>query len=209
MWTKSVEGRNIYFIELGGNKSTTIIFAVVHGNESLSGELALQLAEYLHDDYQEPLESKVIIVPVVNPDGLIRGQRTNANRVDIDRNFPTKTWTENFESEDQFPGKYPASEPETQAVIEMIIKYKPDRIISIHTPLKMINYDGPAKELADRMSQLNGYPVKQNIGNTSPGSLGTYTGIERAIPTIRLDLPNGSLQNIWEQNREALLAVIR
>ncbi len=203
-----MEKRNIRFIEIGNGKHTTLIFGAFHGSEPLSAELAIRFAEYLFDEYKNELNSRVIIVPIVNPDGLTQGVRTNANGVDINRNFPTKNWKRKMKFRKHLPGKYPASEPETKAVIKLIKKFKPDRIVSIHTPLRLINYDGPARELAIRMAMLNGYPVGKDIGYPTPGSLGNYTGTEKNIPTITLELPRKSFQKIWDENREALLMSI-
>jgi len=209
VWAKSVEGKNIYLYEIGEGKPVTVIFGGFHGSEPLSSELAFQFAEYLYNEFHNKINSKVVIVPAVNPDGLVRSQWTNANGVDLNRNFPTQNWTSEFEKENQNPGEYPASEPETRAIIELIEKYQPDRIISIHTPLRKVNYDGPAKDLALLMSKFNHYPISADIGYPTPGSFGTYTGDEGNIPTVTLELPKVSFQKIWDQNLEALLAVIQ
>ena len=51
-----------------------------------------------------------------------------------------------------------------------------------------MNYDGPAKEIAERISEIIGYPAEGSIGYPTPGSFGTYCGVERNIPTITLEL---------------------
>ncbi|MEO8168307.1 MAG: M14 family zinc carboxypeptidase, partial [bacterium] len=122
-----------------------------------------------------------------------KGKRTNARGVDINRNFPTKNWSPVAANNRYSPGPSPSSEPETRLVMDLIAQYEPRLIISIHGDLHMINYDGPAKEIAERMT---------------PGSLGTYAGVERNIPIITLELPPVGIDEAWEQNREALLDVI-
>ena len=208
VWAKSVEGRNIYLLDLGEGEKITLIFGAFHGNELLSGELVYRFSEYLHDEMRQKLDCKVILVPIVNPDGLIRGKRTNANDVDINRNFPTENWSQTFRSKSHFPGSNPGSEPETRAVIQLLKSYPPDRIISIHTPLTMVNFDGPAHDLANRMSKWNGYPVQGDIGYPTPGSFGTYAGIEKNIPTITLELGVESFKKVWQKNRNALLEAL-
>jgi len=205
LWAKSVQKRNIRYLEIGSGKHTTLIFGAFHGSEPLSAQLVIRFAEYLLNDYETELECKVVFVPIVNPDGLSRGVRTNANGVDINRNFPTKNWKKTVDWRKHLPGKHPGSEPETKAVIALIKKFKPDRIISIHTPLRMVNYDGPARDLAIKMSMLTGYPARDDIGYPTPGSLGNFAGSERNIPTITLELPRKPFQKIWVENREALL----
>lgn len=206
---KSVEGREIYLLELGKGDSTTIIFGGFHGNEIMGVKLVFRFAEYLYQEQQASLTSRVIIVPALNPDGLVKAERQNANKVDINRNFPTKNWSKEYKSRKNFPGLSPASEPETQAIIELLEKYTPQRIISVHTPLAMVNYDGPALEIANEMAKFNKYPVEADIGYFTPGSFGTYAGKERNIPTITLELPKSSFEEIWKENKESLWTTLR
>ena len=208
IFATSVDGRNIRVLELGTGKRTTLIMGGFHGSEPLSTRLTIRFAEYLYFEYSENLDCKVVIVPCVNPDGLVHGFRSNSHGVDLNRNFPTKNWTTYYDKRSHYPGERPASEPETKAVMALIEKYQPDRIVSIHTPLRMVNYDGPARELAIEMALLSGYPASDDVGYPTPGSLGSYAGIERNIPTITLELPRESFQKIWKENREALLMTL-
>lgn len=209
VWDKSVEDRNIHLLELGQGENVVVIFGAFHGDEPLGSLLVLKFAEYLFRQFDGEMKSKVIIVPVVNPDGLFQGTRTNHNGVDINRNFPTKNWSEDSKSKRYFPGKEPGSEPETRAVIRLLEEFHPDRIVSVHTPLKMVNYDGPGLELARKMAGFNKYPVQDDVGYETPGSFGNYAGVERNISVITLELPQIPLEEVWEQNRDALLAAIR
>ena len=71
------------------------------------------------------------------------------------------------------------------------------------------NYDGPAQPIAQLMSRYNGYPVTATIGYPTPGSLGSYAGIDRHIPMITLELPRSlPADKVWSNNREAVLAAI-
>lgn len=58
----------------------------------------------------------------------------------------------------------------------------------MHAPYKVVNYDGPAEKFAKSISKIIGYPVEASIGYPTPGSFGTYCGVERNIPTITLEL---------------------
>ena len=135
----------------------------------------------------------VLFIPCLNPDGMQLGTRTNANGVDLNRNFPTKNWGEDTSAagdnpSDYYSGKSAGSEIETQFVMEIIEEYKPEKILTLHAPYKVVNYDGPAKEWAEDVSKIIGYPIEESIGYPTPGSFGTYCGIERNIPTITLEL---------------------
>ena len=166
---------------------STLIIGVFHGDEP-QGKFLIE--EYLNN-YQSSKSkipiNKLIFIPCLNPDGLQLGQRTNANGVDLNRNFPTKNW-ELTEKNQFFGGEKPASEIETQFVIEVIEEYKPELILTLHAPYKVVNYDGPARNIAEKISAIIKYPVESSIGYPTPGSFGTYAGIERQIPTITLEL---------------------
>ena len=118
---------------------------------------------------------------------MAENKRTNSNGVDLNRNYPTKNW-ELTEKDQYFGGEKPASEIETQFMVEVIEKYKPKAIVALHSPYKIVNYDGPAQNLAQKISEIIKYPVEESIGYPTPGSFGTYCGVERNIPTITLEL---------------------
>lgn len=207
VYNKTEQDRDIYFIEIGKGGNTTIILGALHGDEQAGFHLITQLADSLYR-HPELINGKVVLAPVVNPDGLFSRSRTNSNGVDINRNFPTDNWTPVYEKKKNFPGREPASEIETQAVIGLINQYKPEKIISVHDDLYMVNYDGPAEDLANEIAKYNGYPVNQNIVYDTPGSLGTYTGRELKIAVITLELPDIGPKEAWDQNSKALIRAI-
>lgn len=134
-----------------------------------------------------------MFIPCLNPDGMAKNKRVNANGVDLNRNFPTKNWGQDTSlagdnPSDYYGGVSPASEIETQFVINIIEKYSPKIILTFHAPYKVVNYDGPAEVIAQKISDIIKYPVEPSIGYPTPGSFGTYCGIERNIPTITLEL---------------------
>lgn len=137
-----------------------------------------------------------LFIPCLNPDGLQLNRRTNANNVDINRNFPTKNWGNNEgdnatcddETTNYFGGKSAGGEIETKFLIDTINKYTPSLVMTIHAPYKVVNYDGPAKGIAEKISDIIKYPVEASIGYPTPGSFGTWAGVERNIPTITLEV---------------------
>jgi protein MpaA len=71
------------------------------------------------------------------------------------------------------------------------------------------NYDGPAQHIAELMSRYNSYPATPTIGYPTPGSLGSWAGIDRQIPMITLELPRKLPgDQAWPNNRQAILAAI-
>jgi protein MpaA len=130
----------------------------------------------------------------------------NAHRVDINRNFKTKdweaeahkAWKNKYRSDPRrFPGDTPGSEPETEFQAELIRKYQPKKILSIHAPLNFLDYDGPTtmtlvrfpKEYVQECLTLRGR-LKAISSGFFPGSLGNYAGQELGIPTLTLELPS-------------------
>jgi protein MpaA len=207
VFAKSEQDRDIYLFEQGEGEPTTLILAAMHGDEQNTFHLAVKLADTIYSK-PELIDNKVVIVPVVNPDGLLRNERINANDVDINRNFPTENWRPIYKKYKYNPGYEAGSEKETQAVMELINLYQPDKLIVIHADLHVLNYDGPAKDLVLRMAEYNGYRVESNIGYPTPGSLGTYAGVEGRIPTVTLELPDNSPEKAWKQNFKALIQAI-
>lgn len=167
---------------------SSLIIGVFHGDEPQGKYLIEEyLNKYSLNAGEAISRSGTLFIPCLNPDGLQLGQRTNANGVDLNRNFPAKNW-KLTEKNEFFGGESPASEIETQFLVDIIEEYEPELILTLHAPFKVVNYDGPAKEISEKISEIIHYPVEGNIGYPTPGSFGTYAGIERQIPTITLEL---------------------
>ena len=182
----------------------SLIIGVFHGDEP-QGKFLIE--EYLKTAPSLELKTPrrgLLFIPCLNPDGLQLRTRTNANGVDLNRNFPTKNWGEDTSKagnnpSDYFGGEHAGSEIETQFVIDVIEKYKPELIITLHAPYKVVNYDGPAREIAEKISKIIKYPVEESIGYPTPGSFGTYAGIEKRVPTITLELDDTCpIENLTE-----------
>jgi hypothetical protein len=76
---------------------------------------------------------------------------------------------------------------------------------------QFINFDGPAKELAQRFSAMSGLPVEaSNTFVPTPGSLGSYVGRDRGTPILTIEVLKGTNPtDVWDRLREALLQAIR
>lgn len=209
---KSVLGLPIVGHYFGMSGPKTLIFAAIHGDEPNSAFIANQLVEHLTKNPEAYYARRVAIVPVANPDGLARGTRKNAREIDLNRNFPAKNFAVG-KKDRYFGGEQPASEPETQLLIELIDDWQPNRIITLHAITRGKhgnNFDGPAESLAKTMSRHNEYSVLKSIGYPTPGSFGSWAGIDRQIPAITLELPSDAPGPVaWRENREALLSVIQ
>ena len=180
---------------------TILIIGVFHGEER-QGEYII--SRYLNEHEFSALKNHLVFIPCLNPWGKERGIRVNQNGVDLNRNYPTRNWIKT-EKNENYSGDNPASEETTKQMIELLEEMKPDIILTLHAPLKCVNYDGPAKEQAEKISKICGLPVIANLGYPTPGSFGTYCGVERHIPTITLELDDEeSNEKCYERTRPVI-----
>ncbi len=242
----SVKGDPLMWVAYGNeaehkkeHKDTTVIFCGVHGDEITPIKFCFDILFHMeqvkagliegHDDLKNKM---VIISPITNPDSFFkrRATRTNARGIDINRNFPTKDWykdavrlwkTRYRRSKRRYPGKAPMTEPEVVYQVNLIRRYKANKIISVHAPLTLLDYDGPehshehgigprANQLLVQMSQkASGYKIKNYP--FFPGSLGNWAGNERGIPTYTLELPtadNRKHKKYWALFKDAIHSAI-
>ncbi len=207
----SVERRPICVYLLPSNaRRCTLIIGGFHGDEPKSVFVARRLVEFLENHPEARRGAKWIVVPLLNPDGYAHRKRRNARGVDLNRSFPTNNWRLGSPRSRMYGGPAPASEPETRLLMKLIARLLPSRIVTLHSiGLNRFcnNYDGPGRPLAEAMARCNRYPVTHTIGYPTPGSFGTWAGIERGIPVVTLELPSHhSPQRCWADNLEALLA---
>ena len=201
----SVQGRPLECLELGRGSDVVLILAAIHGSESAGTPLVQRLAEELRARPALLKGRRVVLMPLANPDGFAAHTRQNANGVDLNRNYPAS----NFRKKNTH-GDEPLSEPESRALVAVLDRYQPHRIVSIHQPLACIDYDGPAEELARAMSACTDLPLKK-LGSR-PGSLGSYAGVTLGIPIVTLELPASArdwdAEAQWSAYGRALLAAV-
>src|SRR5256885_6592592 len=84
----SLEGipLTVYVPDIASTK--LVVLASIHGDEA---ETTIVVSEALRCIPQGELKAAVILCG--NPDGMLRGTRGNARGVDLNRNFPTSSWS--------------------------------------------------------------------------------------------------------------------
>jgi len=121
----SCQGRPIRAFEVRPEREPRrwlLLLGVVHGDEPQGRWL---LRDALDRWRNTPPGGSVglVAVPCLNPDGSAARTRVNARGVDLNRNLPTRDWKASFEQPCNNPGPYPASEPETRALLELLERY--------------------------------------------------------------------------------------
>jgi hypothetical protein len=216
---QSVEGSPILIKNFQNEKDESrhpriLLIGGIHGNEYASISTIFKWITLLNQSHTGSYDWRII--PLLNPDGLMQrpASRTNADGVDLDRNFPTNDgdhnamqyWEENTNrNPDYFPGKQALSEPESQWLVDEIEQYRPDAIITIHAPLSSLAYK------SSNIKQLKkGAQYQQSI-TTFPGSFNQYVGTEINIPILTVELPYSDIRStkteineIWESLLEWL-----
>ena len=176
-----------------------LIFAGIHGEEP---DTTVLLSRALRSMSQRSTSCAVILC--ANPDGLRHGTRGNSNGVDLNRNFPSSNWTVepvthkwNVDSDSRVllsPGETPCSEPEVGALIQVVRDLKPECVVSIHSPLGLID-DPECTDLGRLFSERSGMPRTVLPNEDTPGSFGSWAK-DIGVATITYELPNMTVWNM-------------
>lgn len=184
---QSLKKRPITAHVFGDGAKKVLMLGGIHGDETSAADLA-RLMTLSYKSKPAPETLTLMIIPEANPDGVAAKTRFNSRGVDINRNFPAKSWRPEYEQPRYYPGLKPASEPETLAMMNLIEDFRPHLIITFHAPLNCVNWDGPAERYATKLSELNHYPLCSSLGYETPGSLGQFAGKDRQIPVLTFEL---------------------
>jgi len=122
---KSVEGRSLWALRVTGKgkvKPAVFYHGAEHGGEQAGASVVAYMARHLLSSYKtDPNVTALVdhaewyLLPIMNPDGYVRGQRYNVHGVDLNRN-----WDGPGAGKDPRGGPYPFSEPETQVLRDFL-----------------------------------------------------------------------------------------
>jgi len=163
----SIQGRPLEAFRMGDPKGVTVaVIGVIHGNE----EAGLLITDELLK-MQIPKGINLWVIPSMNPDGTALDRRGNANRVDLNRNFPYGWARIGQPGYWQYAGPNRASEPETKALVKFFREIKPALGLWYHQDLNIISPGvGFEGTLRSRYGAITGLPIKRITG-------GRYTGV--------------------------------
>jgi len=217
---QSVRGRDILAIRIGHAPRRIGLVGVVHAGES-GAELMLPVFERLLRDDSALLDAvSIAAIPVVNPDErerLVAGVpwylRTNANGVDLNRNFPAAWETvergyglvSSEPGSATYRGPHPASEPETRAVMDFLREQAPEVVYSFHCLASVcgMSFLGPKCGQADAayaqscrdlattygLGMEPTFPADKLLSfGTTSGSLPAWCCAELGIPALDIEM---------------------
>ncbi|HAG70336.1 MAG TPA: hypothetical protein DCL38_10260 [Lachnospiraceae bacterium] len=243
----SVMGRNIPYLILGNPAAphSIMIQSSIHGREYIVSQTTMATAEYYAMQFSAGNLPDVFastcfyIIPMANPDGVAIAQsiapdwKANANGVDLNRNFPTAwEFTKGAASPGaaNFKGFFPASEPETLAVMGLAGARNYSCYISYHQQGNIVYYDDDltspvvsalSTALASTVGSINRYALVNTSGTnasgtTTYGGFGDYVLITLQKPGITVECGSaygargqGQCSSIYLKNADTWAAAAR
>lgn len=198
----------LWFPAPNADKKSGLILAGTHGDETaavVTLSCAMRTLQEAHRRHH--------VVLAVNPDGCQLGLRANSRGVDLNRNFPAANWQAgdtvyrwNSAANERdvllSTGTAPASEPETQALCELIHFLQPSWIVTFHEPLACIE-DPHSSALGHWLAKKMQLPLVTSVGYATPGSFGSWCA-DLSIGCITAELPPISADESTEKYLQAM-----
>lgn len=203
----------IWFPAPEADRNSGLIIAGTHGDENSS---IVTLSCALRTLTPELRRHHVILT--VNPDGCQLGLRANARGIDLNRNFPAANWRAgetvyrwNSSAEERdvvlLTGDTPGSEPETQALCQLIHKIHPAWVVSFHDSLACIE-DPRHTALGQWLAEAFALPLVTSVGYETPGSFGSWCA-DLGLHCITAEFPPISSDEASEKYLKAMTELLR
>jgi murein peptide amidase A len=177
----SVDGRAIVAYHLGDPSlaRVSVLLGQMHGDEPAGPKVVRAILAAK----RRLLGVNLWVIPTMNPDGAAAHTRQNAHHVDLNRNFP-HIWQPL--TGQYYSGRRAASEPETRAVRDFLVRLHPHWVVSLHQPLDGVDTtDGGAVDpaLRHRLARNLGLPEKAlRCWSTCHGNMtGWYTAWRHGV----------------------------
>ncbi len=257
---RSVLGREIWGLKLGGGEEAVLYAGAFHAQEWLTALVLLRFAERLCQaldcgaelsgiDCRKALLGRgIVIVPCVNPDGVeialtgaqaagdladevlkisggdLSSWNANARGVDINHNFDAgwhivrqleQSRGIDGPSPRRYGGSAPASEPETQALVELCGRMNLRSVLALHSQGEEIywkygEHTPPGAALMARvLAMASGYELKTPTSIASHGGFKDWFIEKYARPGFTVEmgkgrnpLPLSELDPIYERLEE-------
>jgi murein peptide amidase A len=164
---RSYEGRPITAIHVAGDGPRILVVGCIHGDECEGTKVTRLLARSVP-------RTDLWLVPQLNPDGLARHRRGNANGIDLNRDFLA------------------ATQRETRIARRLILRLRPDVTIWFHQPQSVVRAWGRSRGMAARYARLAGVPYRAL--RWPPGSASRWQNAIGQISFV-VELPSGELND--------------
>lgn len=218
----SVRGMPLVAERFGDGPMPVLLVGGIHGGYEMNTVILMgKLGAYFHK-HPEAIASNIslYIVPVANPDGLLRGRsmagRFNQNGVDLNRNWGCGWLPDAYAGALRVrAGAAPFSEPETQALSEFIVELQPLAVIWYHSAADGI-FPGACEgtdragsaQMAELMGRATGYSTGAQFDQGQHGLSGTASDWVDAqgIPSMALELSSRDAVE-FERNLDGVMAL--
>ena len=221
----SLAGRPIEVYTFGAGEREYLIVSGIHGGyEWNTIALANELITHINDHPEIiPTNATLYIIRNMNPDGEARAHgvdgRVNNNGVDLNRNFPSKNWSAEWNRDGCWiyrpttGGLYGGSEPETRTVMSFIKSHKIEAMISYHSAALGVfpggvPWEKPSIELAKSLSKVTKYlypPI--DTGCEYTGTLEDWAVENGVGAAVDMELRNHS-DTDFDENLKALKVLL-
>ena len=193
----SVQGRALVAVHrwAPGATKRVLVIGNMHGDEKAGIKVIDRLRTRA-----VPANVDLWLIPSINPDGTRIGTRTNAHKVDLNRNFP-RYWVYSGVGTSKYSGPRWGSEPETRALIAFVKKYQPRTTIVFHQPLYGVDsYQAKSMTLVRALARETAMPIKSF--SCSGTCHGTFTGWHnRYSPGRAVTVEFGSSPTAWRLDK--------
>ncbi len=235
----SVQGRTITAYNFGTGPKKILFVGGIHGGYEWNTVLiAYQLMDYLAQNPSAiPAGVQVVVVPVLNPDGLTKVVKTdgrftaadvpssltvqisgryNANTVDLNRNFDCDWKAKGvWQNKPVSGGASVFSEPESQAMKQYIEGTNPAAVVVWYSSAGGVYSsacDGPilpeTTAITNAYAQAAGYPAHQVFNNYDiSGDMVNWLASKK-IPAISVLLTNHT-DTEWDKNLAGITAILQ
>lgn len=217
----SVHGRAILAYRFGTGPSKIIFVGGMHGSEKSSYHTMVSWIDELENNPERiPANRTIIVIPNSNPDGTAVNRRTNANNVDLNRNFPANDWTPGvympgptFAPEGG--GSVALSEPESKALASYVQSQSPRLVLTYHAVAAVVigNGSGDSEGLAATYASKSRYNVAHDshaddiFSYSTTGEFEDWLHDKLGVPALLIELATIS-RNEFSRNRDALWAMV-
>ena len=166
----SVKGRPLALIHRAHEGATrrVLVIGSIHGDE----RAGMRVVRRLLDRPDLPRRLDLWLLRAVNPDGTAADRRTNANGVDLNRNFPYR-WRSSARGA-TWSGPGPLTEPESVVLREVVRRLDPWLTVTFHQPLFGVGANDKGMPTVRALAEGMRLPVRDYV--CTGVCHGTFTG---------------------------------